>query len=793
MVSKKTNPITKDGPTHKRLIIVITAAVFFTGILIYHLNSKEFSSSNKVSTTPLNKRIPFPAPTDSIHQPKVKFEDFVGSQTCATCHQDIYNQWKGSTHGKAGGQPNATTIFAKFDGKERRFKDASFIPYINSKNEYMFRLKIDELPPEEYKVDVIVGGGHMVGGGTQTFFSKFPDGTYRFLPFDFIRDEQVWFGETDQGQGWIPISPDLPVSELSEWPPARILGAHTSFDNCQQCHGSQILIEYNFNQKKYETKFTGLDINCESCHGPGKKHLEIMTTPDNEDVLDIGMTALSTLDTEKSLKVCFSCHALKDILQTGYLPGDDLEEYYALKLPILGENPYHPDGRIKAFGYQQNHLHSDCYVNGSMTCVSCHDPHSQSYRDIYGQVLTDRFDDRQCTSCHESKTAQPELHSFHKPDSPGNKCVACHMPYLQHQAMGKELRFSRSDHTIAIPRPAFDASLGIENACSQCHKNESIEFLQTKTEEWYGTIKPHDAKVASLNHFRSGMDRQTAADLLLNDSSYHEMAHMAGLTQFLSDYLQPNMNLLEPGIVDQIKKFVDSKDIDIKSTALASLHLAKDLDNDIHNYLVKKLTELSPSDEAKVRARWATVLPFLGKNYEQKGSPQQAIIAYSKALEIQPSNTAIRINLGTVYESTGDYDKAIQQYTAALNIDQDNENGWINLGNVFLKKGDQAKALISYQEAIKINSWNSVAHFNIGNYHFRSANYIMAIAFYQKAIEADPGLALANVYLSLSYIEMKQYRLALVAVIKGLKVEPENEMGLEIFNLLANSKKDNPQ
>ena len=103
----------------------------------------------------------------------------------------------------------------------------------------------------------------------------------------------------------------------------------------------------------------------------------------------------------KSLNVCFQCHAVKTPIKTGYLPGENLEEFYSLKLALLGnENPYAVDGRITTFGYQQNHLYSDCFLSGAMTCISCHNPHSNDYQDINRITLLNRFDDNQCLSCH---------------------------------------------------------------------------------------------------------------------------------------------------------------------------------------------------------------------------------------------------------------------------------------------------------------------------------------------------------------------------------------------------------
>ena len=105
-----------------------------------------------------------------------------------------------------------------------------------------------------------------------------------------------------------------------------------------------------------------------------------------------GIKSLTTLNKEESVNLCAQCHALKDLIRPGYLPGMDFENYFSIKFSMLGDNPYHPDGRVKAFGYQQNHIFSDCYLNGSMTCIDCHNPHSNSYQDINRDPLVGRFD-----------------------------------------------------------------------------------------------------------------------------------------------------------------------------------------------------------------------------------------------------------------------------------------------------------------------------------------------------------------------------------------------------------------
>ena len=157
---------------------------------------------------------------------------------------------------------------------------------------------------------------------------------------------------------------------------------------------------------------------------------------------DIALVSRVTDGVEESLESCFACHALKDVVQEGYLPGAPLADYHALKLPVLGDDPYLPDGRVRTFAYQATHLSSACYVDGGMTCVSCHEPHGLGYWDINRTPLASETDDRQCTSCHASKADDPVAHTFHPPESPGSRCVSCHMPYLQHPEVGNAVPFA---------------------------------------------------------------------------------------------------------------------------------------------------------------------------------------------------------------------------------------------------------------------------------------------------------------------------------------------------------------
>ena len=128
---------------------------------------------------------PFPAPGPSETR-AVAAGEFVGTDRCAECHRDVAEAWRGSTHAKAGGPPGQVNVIAPFDGTPIRFADAEVIPR-SSGGRFTFTVRQNGADDRMFTVDGVVGGGHMQGGGTQGFVSRFADGTWRFLPFDFSR------------------------------------------------------------------------------------------------------------------------------------------------------------------------------------------------------------------------------------------------------------------------------------------------------------------------------------------------------------------------------------------------------------------------------------------------------------------------------------------------------------------------------------------------------------------------------------------------------------------------------
>jgi hypothetical protein len=176
-------------------------------------------------------------------------------------------------------------------------------------------------------------------------------------------------------------------------------------DRCIECHTTQFKIEGK--------QLTNLlpNVTCESCHGPGARHVAAVRKGESESHIRAHWNA------QEQLEMCGVCHR-----RTDWLP--DPPDRKDIKIV-----------RFQPVGLSQ----SKCFIKskGKMSCLTCHDPHDAPSEDRPGY-------DVRCMSCHSPTDKQQTK----CPVSPREKCVECHMPRIEAH---KEFVFS--NHWIRVRKP----------------------------------------------------------------------------------------------------------------------------------------------------------------------------------------------------------------------------------------------------------------------------------------------------------------------------------------------------
>jgi len=117
-------------------------------------------------------------------------------------------------------------------------------------------------------------------------------------------------------------------------------------------------------------------------------------------------------------------------------------------------------------------------------------------RDPSGAITS--ISDGLCTQCHTAfgepgattSAAGLSAHTHHAPDSPGSRCVECHMSDVNWR-----LLLRRRDHTFTPPVPELTARYGVPNACTTCHDDRSPEWAVRVMDRWYGDTARRRAEV----------------------------------------------------------------------------------------------------------------------------------------------------------------------------------------------------------------------------------------------------------------------------------------------------------
>lgn len=425
-----------------------------------------------------------------------------GAPHCGTCHPDQHASWQGTYHRTMTQLPGPRSVRGEFDGVLREGVDGPWAPLRRGDAFLM------SFPDREAEIALVVGS-HVY----QQYFERIDSSelaTYRRLPFLWHIEERAW----------------MPVGRVFFDPGDGVPGRHAAIwnENCIFCHNTRPRPRMRTTEaeggeayRSFDSRVSELGIACEACHGPGRRHVEryantlLRYVAQFEDSDDPTIVHPEKLSQEREVSLCGQCHAQRlpnpherifEFMAGGptFRPGDLLGDHVEpLRIDTPSVDPGDPElfrkrfwsegtPRLTAYEYQ-GVTTSPCFEAGALRCDSCHRMHrGDSGREVdpRAQIDPDLKGDRACTRCHAGMVDASERHTGHAPDSPGSRCVACHMPRIVYGLLG-----IRRSHRIESPDPRRDIEAGRPNACTLCHLDRDGGWVAREMTRIFG--RPFEA------------------------------------------------------------------------------------------------------------------------------------------------------------------------------------------------------------------------------------------------------------------------------------------------------------
>lgn len=366
---------------------------------------------------------------------------FVGSESCASCHESEYADWLGSHHQLAMQDATPETILADFNDASVEYFGSTSRMYRDGDR---FVMQTDNKDGELEEFDV----SHVFGlTPLQQYLTEFPDGRKQVLPFAWDARE-----ESEGGQRWYHLYPDEQVlhDDVLHWTKRNFNWNYM----CAECHSTDLQVNYDLASDTFDTTWSEISVGCEACHGPGSNHVQQVEGGFDERhgfpvdlgdregaawIMDVetGIASRSVaITSHQQPESCGRCHSRRAVIAEDYEYGKPLLDTH--RLSLLEEHLYHADGRIFEEVYMYgSFVQSKMYAAG-VTCTDCHNPHS-------GELVTGSNPNDVCSQCHLPTEFATTEHA------PNSDCVSCHMQ--DEVYMGVD---PRRDHSFRLPNTSTD-------------------------------------------------------------------------------------------------------------------------------------------------------------------------------------------------------------------------------------------------------------------------------------------------------------------------------------------------
>lgn len=587
---------------------------------------------------------------------------YVGMETCASCHQEIYETFIKTGMGESWHFATKQKSAATFDQHTIVYDSLNnfyYQPYWRNDSLIIKEFRIannDTVHLKEEHVKYIVGSGQHTNSHIYD-----NNGYLSQAPITFYTQKGMW--------GLAPGFDSKLANRLN-----RIVGKE-----CITCHNSLPKFVKGSENKYLDVP---LGISCERCHGPGEAHVKKKLAGEKVDTskyIDYSIVNPGRLSKDLQMSVCQRCHAQGvSVLKEGkdyedFQPGKHLSEVMEVFLP-------------KYDGYQTKFImasHADrtamsaCYQKSDMTCISCHNPH-----------VSVKFTPREkfnsaCINCHKATDQNQLLCSLPEPKrmEKSNDCSGCHMPVSESIDIPN---VTIHDHYIRKPIP--------ESA-----KKEIENFIGLKNITNPTSKDPLTLGKAYLKYFEGFQSENkmldSAAFHLSKVINFFDKAEPLIHLHYLQNDFEEVINVSKKININKIKE----------AWNLYRIGEAFYQKNEVENAEIyfKKALSLKPLN-LDFKNKLASV-------YMKKNQIEAAGKLFEEIIQEDNHHIAALNNLGFVSLNLGDISKAEKLYNQALAINPDYLPALLNKVGLTLinKQNFEAKKLL--RRILKIDPENEKA------------------------------------------------------------------------------------
>lgn len=693
---------------------------------------------------------------------------FVGGQACQSCHEKEWEDWKGSHHDYAIAEADSASVRADFNNSQFTKEDGTY-RFFRDEEKYMVEAPGPDGNPEIFEITYTFGWTPL-----QQYLVDFGKGKLQALQVAWDTEQEEWFD----------LQPNENV-EAGDW--LHWTGGAMNWNTmCADCHSTNLKQNYIASADSFHTTWSSLDVSCESCHGQGRDHVELMKSEEGSratiDRIRQDLQLTKGVSQTDQINQCAQCHSLRQELTDDYRHEGDFLDHYSPTLPH--PDLYFADGQIREEVYVYgSFLQSKMYKQG-VQCTDCHSPHTLKLKaNVENNTL--------CMNCHEPVYNTPG-HHFHKMNTEASKCISCHMPGRYYM----EIDFRR-DHSFRVPRPDLSSEYNTPNACNGCHDQQTAEWAAEAVEQWYGPDRLEHfseilARADSVGPEAAGELEQLAADTVHPDIARAIAIWYLGQfpgqqsTEQLTRALQDESPLVRISAARAMANFpaevklnllADGLEDSIQSVRLAAAWgLAEFSASDMVDGLKQPFRQaiLEYRKQLAVNRYFPQGLMNLGQFYEKQGQPEEAITAYGEALEKDPKFNPARINLAYLYNARGDNERARQLLQTVIDQEPGYGPAHYSMGLLLAEENRLEEAIAYFEDAAKSMPEAARVRYNWAVALQTIGRPEQAEKIYQQAIELAPQHPDYLYGICTLYIQQNQYREALPYAQRLLELRPND-------------------